>query len=282
MTDSFPLRKLTLAHSPDSDDAFMFWALKHKLVPSDNLEFEHYLADIQTLNQYALEGRYDITAISIHAYAYAANQYYLMDTGASMGDGYGPVLVGAKPLSLDDLARKTIAIPGALTTANLLLKIAVPGVRVEEMRFDHIMNAVRNNLVDAGLLIHEGQVSYSDEGLHLIADLGAWWKKETGLPVPLGANAIKRELGSDIISSAVSAIRASVKYGLANRHDALAFASKYSHNLNYSRLEKFVSMYVNDYTLSWGEIGKEAVLTLLKVGAEAGIVPHIDSLDFVS
>jgi len=259
----------------------MFWALKQGYVGADGIEFEHVLEDIQTLNQAALEGRYDITAISLHAYPYVANQYFLMNVGASVGDGYGPIVVAKEQLKLDDLGGCKVAIPGSLTTAALLLKIAVPGLRTEEMRFDQILESVRRGYVDAGLVIHEGQVTYQREGLNLVVDFGKWWKTETGLPLPLGVNIIRRALGEEIIAKSVSAIRSSVVYGLEHRDDALRFAQEFGRDLVQPDVDKFVSMYVNDYTVDWGETGRAAARELLRRGAEAGIVPEIDNIEFV-
>jgi 1,4-dihydroxy-6-naphthoate synthase len=275
------VRNLTLAHSPDSDDAFMFWALKEGLVGADGLGFEHILSDIQTLNQAALEGRYDITAISLHAYPYVANQYALMNTGASIGDGYGPIVVSRRAMSLEEMASKQVAIPGSLTTAALVLKIAVPGIRTEEMKFDTIMDAVKRGYVDAGLIIHEGQITYKEKGLHLVVDFGDWWKKETGLPLPLGVNIIKKDLGEETIQAAIGAIKESVKYGLDHRADAISFAKDYGRNLIQDDVDKFVAMYVNDYTLDLGDIGREAIREVLRRAADAGITPLVDDIQFM-
>jgi 1,4-dihydroxy-6-naphthoate synthase len=274
------VQKLTLAHSPDSDDAFMFWALKEGLVRSEKLHFEHILKDIQSLNQAALENRYDITAISLHAYPYIATQYILMNTGASVGDGYGPIVVSRKPMTMDDLGSAKIAIPGSLTTAALILKIAVPGIRTEEIRFDFIMDAVKKGYVDAGLVIHEGQLTYEKEGFHQVVDFGKWWKDETGLPLPLGANVIRRELGHEVIDEAVKCVRASTEYGLGHRSEGVKFAQDYGRNLVQKEVDKFVGMYVNDFTIDLGNSGRNAIRELLKRGADAGIVPAVDVIDF--
>jgi 1,4-dihydroxy-6-naphthoate synthase len=275
------VRSLTLAHSPDSDDAFMFWALKEGLVGTNGFNFEHILSDIQTLNQAALEGRYDVTAVSLHCYPYIANQYVLMNTGASIGDGYGPIVVSRKQMSLDDLSRKQVAIPGSLTTAALMLKLAIPGIRTEEMKFDTIMDAVKRGYVDAGLIIHEGQISYKEMGLHLVVDFGDWWKKETGLPLPLGVNVIKRDLGEETIKSAVGSIRESVKYGLEHRAEAISFAQDYGRDLEQPDVDRFVAMYVNDYTVDLGDKGRNAIRELLNRSSEAGITPAVDDVQFV-
>jgi 1,4-dihydroxy-6-naphthoate synthase len=271
---------LTLAHSPDSDDAFMFWALASRRVVADGLEFRHILADIQSLNQAALGKKYDITAISVHAYPYIARNYVLLNVGASVGDGYGPRIVAREPIRLEDLTDSVIGIPGGLTTAALVLRLAAPGVRTAEMVFDQIPMAVLNGEVDAGILIHEGQITYPDMGLHLVADMGKWWKDETGLPLPLGANAIRRDLGPEIISEAASAIRESIEMGLSNRSDALAYAGGFGRDLKPDEVDKFVGMYVNEYTLDWGDTGRSAVRELLGRASAAGIVPSPGEIDF--
>ncbi len=273
--------KLTLAHSPDSDDAFMFWALAKGYVKARGIEFEHILSDIQTLNQAALLGTYDVTAISLHVYPYIARNYSLLNCGASVGDGYGPVIVSREQLDISDLPRITVAIPGSLTTAALVLRLAVPGVRTEEMAFDQIINAVQRGDVPAGVIIHEGQVTYADEGLHKVLDLGAWWREETGLPLPLGANAVRKDLGREMIEETADAIRMSIRYGLGNRSDAINYAKVYSHKLIQDKVDEFVSMYVNDFTIDWGEDGRKAVNELLGRGADAGIVPDTGTIEFV-
>jgi len=273
--------KLTLAHSPDSDDAFIFWALAKGRVKGRGIEFEHILSDIQTLNQAALESRYDVTAISLHAYPYINHEYSLLNVGASVGDGYGPTVVSRERLAVDDLPGMTIAIPGSLTTAALVLRLAFAGIRTEEMSFDHIIEAVKKGKVRAGLIIHEGQITYRDEGLHRVIDLGGWWREETGLPLPLGANAIRRTLGGDVAREVAGAIRASIMYAMSNRAEALAYARDFGRDLGERRVDEFVSMYVNDFTVDWGDTGRAAVAELLRRGAEAGIVPAIDRIDFL-
>jgi 1,4-dihydroxy-6-naphthoate synthase len=275
------LKKLALAHSPDSDDAFMFWALAKGLVRSDGVEFEHTLSDIQSLNQAALEGRYDITAISVHAYPYINQDYALLNVGASVGDGYGPCIVARQNFDIDELSGKLIAIPGSLTTAALVLRLAIPDARTEEIAFDAIMDAVESGDVDAGVIIHEGQITYRDRKLHRLIDLGEWWKDETGLPLPLGANVIRKELEEETRVKAVKAIRSSVKYALGHRAEAISYARDFGRDLKQEQVDAFVSMYVNDYTLDWGEKGRNAVRELLKRGADAGIVPEIDNIEFI-
>jgi 1,4-dihydroxy-6-naphthoate synthase len=275
------IRTLTLAHSPDSDDAFMFWALARGHIGIKGIEFEHSLSDIQTLNQAALESRYDITAISLHTYPYIAHQYALLNVGASVGDGYGPILVSKSNHKPADIPNLSVAIPGSLTTAALTLRLAVPNVRTRQMTFDTIIDAVKDGEVDAGVIIHEGQLTYKDENLHKVLDLGEWWLEETGLPLPLGANAIKRDLGEDLINEVAEAIRSSINYGFENRTEALGYASDFGGKLERDQVDKFVSMYVNDYTIDWGQKGRSAVQELLKRGADAGIVPAVDRIDFV-
>lgn len=273
--------KLTLAHSPDSDDAFMFWALAKGHVRVPGIDFEHTLSDIQSLNQAALRNQYDITAISIHAYPYLASEYSLMNCGASVGDGYGPKIVSLEKLDLKSLQGKTVAIPGSLTTAALALRLAVPELKTEEMAFDQVMDAVKNNDVAAGVIIHEGQITYEDEGLHCVGDLGEWWQVETGLPLPLGANVIKTNLGPEIHKKAGQAIRGSIRYGMEHRAEAISYAGEYGRDLAIEKVDEFVSMYVNDYTLDWGETGRKAVRELLLRAADAGIVPAVDEFEFV-
>jgi len=272
---------LTLAHSSDSDDAFMFWALREGRVRVDGLRFEHVLSDIQSLNQAALEGRYDISAISLHAFAYIARNYALLNAGASVGDGYGPIIVSARPLDLNDLPRHSVAIPGSLTTAALVLRLAVPGIRTEEMAFDQIAQSVKQGEVSAGVIIHEGQITFESDGLHCVTDLGSWWRDETGLPLPLGANVVRRSLGREVGEKVCDGIRRSILYAEENRVEAINYAKVYSRKLVHDKVDRFVSMYVNDYSLDWGPRGRKAVEELLRRGAEAGIVPEVDMLEFV-
>jgi len=274
-------RKLTLAHSPDSDDAFMFWALAKGHIAAPGLDFEHTLSDIQSLNQAALVGTYDITAISVHAYPYIALNYALLNVGASVGDGYGPIVVSKKPLNMSDLATRTVAIPGSLTTAALALRLAIPGVRTEERAFDQIMDSVAAGEVEAGVIIHEGQITYQDDGLHNVIDLGKWWQEETSLPLPLGANVIKKDLGAELMTQAAAAIRDSIQYGFKHRSDGIDYAIDFGRNLGTEKVDQFISMYVNDFTIDWGENGRNAVRELLKRGTEAGILPEVDEIEFV-
>ncbi|HDS31059.1 MAG TPA: ABC transporter substrate-binding protein [Firmicutes bacterium] len=271
---------LTLAHSPDSDDAFMFWALASRRVIPDGIDFRHVLADIQTLNNAAIEGLYDVSAISVHAYPYVAANYILLNMGASVGDGYGPRVVARENISQSELNGRVVGIPGGLTTAALVLKLAFPGVRTTEMSFDHVTDAVSNGEVDAGVLIHEGQITFEQMGLHLVTDLGKWWKDTTGLPLPLGANVVRKSLGEDIIEKAASAIRDSIQAGLENREAALRYAAGFGRELKAEEVDKFVGMYVNDYTLDWGETGREAVRELLGRAKASGIVDSTGEINF--
>jgi len=273
-------RKITLAHSPDSDDAFMFWALAMGHVGLDGVEFEHTLSDIQSLNQASLTGRYDVTAISVHTYPYIANQYSFLNMGASVGDGYGPIIVAREDLKPADLPDRVVAIPGSLTTAALTLRLAIPDVRTQQMAFDQIQDAVGSGDVDAGVIIHEGQITYKRDNLFNVMDLGVWWQEKTGLPLPLGANVIKRDLGADLMKDVAGAIARSIKYGMEHREEAIRYAKDFGRNLEPAEVDRFVAMYVNDYTIDWGEKGRRAVEELLTQGMEAGIVPAFENIDF--
>jgi 1,4-dihydroxy-6-naphthoate synthase len=274
---------LTLGHSPDPDDAFMFWALAAGRVESGAYTFEHILQDIQTLNERALRGELHITAISIHAYAHVLERYALLPTGSSMGDGYGPRIVTRKDsgLALADLRGRRTAIPGEMTTAALALRLCLGDVDTEVVPFDEIGARVAGGDFDAGLLIHEGQLTYADEGLDLILDLGAWWKQETGLPLPLGGNAIRKDLGTTRMREINRILRASITAGLEHRSQALDHALQYARNMDKDRADSFVAMYVNDFTLDYGETGRKAVAELLRRGADAGILPRVAQLEFV-
>jgi 1,4-dihydroxy-6-naphthoate synthase len=271
---------LTLAHSPDSDDAFMFYALSQKLVDSRGLEFRHELHDIETLNRRAEEGIYDITAISFHAYAYIADQYTLMEVGSSVGDNYGPIVVSNRSIMSSDLEEMTVAVPGERTTACLALKLFCPLVHTKVMPFDKIQPAVARGDVDAGLLIHEGQISFADQKLHRVVDLGEWWTKETGLPLPLGGNAIRRRLPRDVKSKCSDVVRDTIQYALDHRGEALDYALKYARGLDRQRADKFIGMYVNGYTLELGERGERAIELLLRLGHENGLLPRAVKLEF--
>lgn len=274
---------LTLGHSPDPDDAFMFWALATDQFDTEGYTFEHILQDIQTLNERAMRQELDITAISIHAYAHLLDKYALLPTGSSMGDGYGPMLIAAQGsgLSVEDLKSRRIAIPGTMTTAYLAARLLLGDFEHEVVMFDEIPARVAGGEFDAGLIIHEGQLTYREEGLELVRDLGAWWKDETGLPLPLGGNAIRKDLGAEQMSRINAILEKSIRLGLEHREEALAHAMQYARNMTTPLADEFVGMYVNDYTLDYGDTGRRAVETLLERGAAAGILPRVDDLQFV-
>jgi 1,4-dihydroxy-6-naphthoate synthase len=276
-----PIIDLRLAHSPDSDDAFMFYALATKKIPTGNIEFDHVLEDIETLNRKAREEVYDITAVSFHAYAELADRYILMSSGASFGDGYGPLVVTRGPLHGESLKGKRVAIPGKKTTAYLALCLYEPDFEPVETRFDEILEKVIKEEVDAGVIIHEGQLTYGNYGLARMIDLGVWWKNETGLPLPLGGNVIRRALGADIIRRADELLHESIAYGLEHRDEALEYALNFARGLEPATAEHFVSMYVNQWTLDYGEQGRRAVQTLLDRGFDAGIIPQAVKAEFV-
>lgn len=274
---------IRIAHSPDSDDAFMFYALAHGLVDSHGLEIEHVLADIETLNRAAFDGTYEVTAVSIHAYAYLDERYALLSSGASMGDGYGPVVVAREPLAAPDLADVEVAIPGTLTTAALALKLFEPAVRTVVRPFDEIGPAVAAGDVAAGVIIHEGQLTWQDEGLHRIVDLGVWWSGQTGgLPLPLGGNVVRRDLGDELTGRLARLLRESIEYSLAHRGDALDHALRYGRGLDRGRADRFVGMYVNELTVDYGERGRRAVGELLGRAHAAGLIARVPRLDFLS
>jgi 1,4-dihydroxy-6-naphthoate synthase len=274
-------RVIRVAHSPDSDDAFMFYALAEGKIDTEGIRYVHELQDIETLNRRALRGELEVTAVSIHAYAYLANRYALLPHGASMGDGYGPRLVARAPRTHDDLAGSRIAIPGTLTTAYLALRLWQPDFVPVPTPFDQIDDVVERGEVDAGLLIHEGQLTYQDRGLHLVADMGQWWQERTGLPLPLGGNVIRKDLGIQLIETISRHLRASIAYGLEHRAPALAHALQYARGLDPNRADTFVGMYVNEWTLDYGDRGRAAVQTLLDEGFRAGAIPHRVEVEFV-
>jgi len=281
-SDMTPLpREIVAAHSPDSDDAFMFYALATKKVRSPKVSFRHILEDIESLNRKAVEGLYDLTAISYHAYPYVADKYVLMASGSSIGDGYGPMLVASRPIDVEELAGKRIAVPGKLTTAYLALKLFQPDFEAVVTPFDKIMHAVREHSVEAGLIIHEGQLTYDREGFHRVLDLGRWWKGKYGLPLPLGGNALLRSLPPDIQSECCRLMRESIQYALDNRDEALSYALQFARDMETSLAEKFVGMYVNHYTLDAGDIVPAAVQKLLDMGHEAGLIPRRVEVEFV-
>jgi 1,4-dihydroxy-6-naphthoate synthase len=274
--------EIRLAHSPDSDDAFMFYALATGKVRLPGVKFTHTLADIETLNQAAQKETYDVTALSFYAYAFLADKYVLLDCGASFGEGYGPIVVAAHPLKKGDLAGRKIAVPGLLTTSYLTLKLFEPRVETVTMPFDRILDAVRAEEVEAGLLIHEGQLLYSQIGLHRVVDLGHWWQETTKLPLPLGANAIRRSLGAQMGQKITRVIRDSVSYALEHRDAALNYALQFARDMDSALADKFIGMYVNRWTLDYGEEGRTAVRELLARGAAAGLVPESFRVEFLS
>ena len=274
--------RMQLGHSPDSDDAFMFYGLAEHLVDSEGLEFEHVLRDIQTLNEWARDGRLECTAISVHAYAYVNDRYAILSHGASMGDGYGPMLVSTEPMSVDQLEGKKIAIPGEMTSAFLALSIYL-GRPFEYVvvPFDEIMATVKGGGADVGLIIHEGQLTHRAEGFHTIIDLGAWWKAETGLPLPLGVNTIRKDLSPEIQTKASRVLKASIVHGLEHRAAALEHAMQYARDMETSTADTFVGMYVNDWTVDLGDAGKESIRLFLRRGVERGLIPEIGEVEFV-
>ena len=281
--DTPAARLIRLGHSPDSDDAFMFYGLAEHKVPTEGFTFEHTLRDIQTLNEWAREGTLEITAISVHAYAYVADKYAILTHGASMGDNYGPMVVTREPVSVDWLRGKRIAIPGTMTSAFLALRLFLGEFEYDILPFDQIMEAVRDGKAEAGLLIHEGQLTHADLGLHKVVDLGEWWFKETsGLPLPLGVNAVRRDLGQETMSALSRVLKASILYGLEHREQALKHAMRYARGLEVSTADRFVGMYVNDWTIDMGERGMESIRLFLKRGYEAGVFDHEVPVDFVS
>ena len=269
-----------IGHSPDPDDAFMYYGLASGKVPTGDYEVEQVLRDIESLNRLALEGSIELTAVSIHAYAYLAERYLLLPCGASMGDGYGPILVTRGPEPLDALKRMTIAVPGRLTTAALALRLALGEVRMEVMPFDRILAAVSSGEVEAGLLIQEGQLTYAQSGLHKVLDQGAWWKGRTGLPLPLGGNAIRRDLGARAIAEIGAFFRDSIAFGLAHRGEALTYALDFGRGIGRPLADRFVGMYVNDFTLDYGPAGRRAIDELLLQGHRAGAIPHRPAVEF--
>lgn len=276
-------REITIAHSPDSDDAFMFYGLATNKVQVPGLRFSHTLCDIQTLNQKAMQGEegiYDVTAVSFHAYPYIQDRYALMTCGGSVGEGYGPMIVSPKAIDISEIKRKLIAVPGKLTTAYLALQLFTPGIETEVVPFDQIIPGLLSGKYEAGLIIHEGQLTYDRSGLHRIVDLGRWWMQMTGLPLPLGGNAIRRSLGHELIATVSAALRDSIQYALDHREEALAYAMQFARDLDPQMADKFVGMYVNERTLDYGPDGKEAIRRLLDMGHRAGIIPMEPRVEF--
>jgi 1,4-dihydroxy-6-naphthoate synthase len=273
-----------IAHSPDSDDAFMFYALTQGQLDTAGLVIEHVLRDIESLNQAAFAGTYEITALSFHGYAHLADRYQLMPSGASFGDGYGPIVVCREALTREDLAGRTVAIPGQLTTAHLALRLWQPAVAVRVVPFDRILDVVAAGEAEAGVVIHEGQLTYADQGLRAAVDLGAWWKGETGLPLPLGGNGIRRDIDEALKRRLCRLLSASIAYGLDHRPEALSYAVRYARGLEDDavRSDRFVQMYVNDWTRDYGEAGRRAVQLLLDRGFAAGLLPRRIEAEFVA
>lgn len=276
------LRPMKLGHSPDSDDAFMFYALAEDKIDSEGFAFEHILRDIETLNQWAREGKLEITAISVHAYAYVADKYAILSHGASMGDNYGPMVVTREPVDTAWLKGKRIAIPGLMTSAYLALRLYLGDFEYEIVPFDQIMEGVHEGKYDAGLLIHEGQLTHGELGLHTVVDLGKWWNKETGgLPLPLGVNAVRRDLGPETMAKLSHVLKASIQYSLDHRAPALEHAMQFARGLSTETADTFVGMYVNNWTLDMGERGKESIRLFLKRAVEQGVISHDVPVDFV-
>ncbi len=282
-----PVRQIRVGHSPDPDDAFMFYALAKGKIPTGPYRFTHELVDIETLNRRAIDGELELTALSVHAYAYLSDLYVLCSCGASMGDRYGPMVVARRAIALADLAGATIAVPGLRTTAYLALRLYL-GAPFQEVvvPFDRILDAVtagqfEGQPVDAGLIIHEGQLTYADQQLQLVVDMGQWWYQKTGLPLPLGANGIRRDLGPEVIRDVHRLLRESIRYGLDHRDEALRHAMSFGRGLDLAKADQFVGMYVNDWTLDFGPVGRQAVARLLAEGHRAGVIPKLVVQEFV-
>jgi 1,4-dihydroxy-6-naphthoate synthase len=273
---------IRLGHSPDPDDAFMFWGLASGRVDPRGFEFEHVLADIQTLNEWALEGRLEVTAISLHAYPHVQEHYALLPHGASMGSGYGPIVVAREPMSREQLGGVRISVPGKMTTAFLVLRMYLGDFEYREAPFDRILDQVREGQADAGLLIHEGQLTYDGLGLHKVVDLGEWWLLETGLPLPLGVNAARRDLGDEALRELSSVLEESIRAGLDNREEALSYAGRFGRGLDAELTDRFVGMYVNELTCDYGDEGRAAVQELLRRGEAIGAFPEPVRVDFVA
>jgi 1,4-dihydroxy-6-naphthoate synthase len=283
-----PAKLLRLGHSPDPDDAFMFYALAQDppLIPTGGYRFQHVLQDIQTLNQRAMKGELEITAISIHAYPYVADKYALTSCGSSMGDKYGPMVVTREPATLGQLRGKRIAIPGELTTAFLALQLCLGKAgepfQYEVVPFDQILRHVEAGKADAGLIIHEGQLTFGQQGLKLVVDLGVWWHERTGLPLPLGGNCIRKDLGRDVMQAVTDTLKQSIQYSLDHRPEAVEYALQFGRDLDRKLADKFVGMYVNQWTLDYGARGREAITRLLREGADAGLVPDVGEVEYVT
>lgn len=275
-------RTIRVGHSPDSDDAFMFYALTHDKLDTGGLRFVHQLEDIETLNRRALKGELEVSAVSIHAFAHLTDRYALLASGSSMGDRYGPTLIAREPTTLDALRGRTIAVPGTLTTAYLTLQLCLgKDVAIKVMPFDQILPAVAEGRAEAGLIIHEGQLYYGAKGLHKVVDLGQWWYEQTGFPLPLGGNVVRKDLGADLIGAIAPLIKASIVYALEHRQEALDYALRYARDLDPALADRFVGMYVNEWTVDYGPKGRAAVRALLDRAAAAGLVPGPIDVQFV-
>ena len=276
-------KTIRVAHSPDSDDAFMFYALATRKIDTGDLIYEHTLSDIETLNRKAMDGggEYDVSAISFHAYAYLAERYALLACGGSVGRNYGPILVSRKPLGKAELRRQKVAIPGTMTTAYLALRLFAPEIDYEIVPFDHILENMEKGLFEVGLIIHEGQLTYRDQGFHKVLDLGEWWQETTGLPLPLGCNVIRRDLGMPLMKKISGHIKASIQYALDHRDEAMKYAMSFSRGLDEQRADRFVGMYVNELTLDYGEDGRQGIRKLLDEAHRKGLIQKAPPVEFV-
>ncbi len=274
-------RLIRVGHSPDPDDAFMFHALANGKIDTGDLTFTHELQDIETLNRRALRGELEVTAVSIHAYAFLLDKYALLPSGCSMGDHYGPMVVARKPFAVSELSKLRIAVPGTMTTAFLTLKLLLGDFEYMVMPFDRILDAVASGEFDAGLIIHEGQLTFQNQGLHLVVDLGVWWQGKTGLPLPLGGNVVRKDLGQETMRQISRLLKQSIRYALDHREEALQYALQYARDMDVSLADRFVGMYVNDWTLDYGERGRAAVRRLLDEAHQAGIIPSLVEVEFV-
>jgi 1,4-dihydroxy-6-naphthoate synthase len=281
MTSAAETQTINVAHSPDSDDAFMFYALATNKLDTGDIHFTHVLEDIQSLNEKAMRGEYDVTAISFHAYAYVADKYALLPHGASIGDNYGPIVVAREPFPPDKIPELKVAVPGTLTSAFLALRIFNADFEYKVVPFDQIIEAVQEGSCDAGLLIHEGQLFYESKGLHKVLDLGEWWHERTALPLPMGGNAIRRDLDDETKRKVSHFLRESIRYSLEHREDALQYAMQFAREMDPHLADRFVAMWVNDLTLDYTDRGREAVSRLLEEGFERGVIPRRVEVDFV-
>ncbi|MGH9417212.1 MAG: menaquinone biosynthesis family protein [Terriglobales bacterium] len=275
------IQTVHVAHSPDSDDAFMFYALATNKVGLPGVKFTHVLSDIEDLNRRALQGEFEITAVSFHAYPYLQDRYQLLNHGGSVGYGYGPMIVAARPMSVEEALTRTVAIAGERTTSALVLRLCAPQVKTQVIAFDQIIPAITEGRAEAGLLIHEGQLTYAAAGLHKVLDLGKWWLEQTGLPLPLGGNVVRRDLPDAMAQKLSTVLKASIQYGLDHRDEALAYAHQFARDMDAHLADQFVGMYVNDRTLQYGPDDKRAIAELLGRGHAQGIIPHAPRLDFL-